>query len=145
MALNESRRWLVAYDIREPRRLARVHRLLTRTAVPVQYSVFVARGSFADMRRLAKELRCSIDERADDVRIYSIPVNPVIYTIGRAMLSEDAWLLDGKTDIGALLKGAGSASACGDSSESVSSGRARKTGKDVAKGLAPKENLKRSA
>jgi CRISPR-associated protein Cas2 len=103
MAVNDARRWLIAYDIREPRRLARVHRFLTRVAVPVQYSVFAARGSPADMRRLADELRSKIDGRVDDVRIYPVPVNPVVHTIGATLLPEDVWVLDGKTDLGALL------------------------------------------
>lgn len=103
MALNQPRRWLIAYDIREPRRLARVHRFLTRVAVPVQYSVFAARGSLADMRRLADELRARIDERADDVRIYPIPENLLVHTIGATLLPDDAWLLDGRSDLGVLL------------------------------------------
>lgn len=93
MALNQQRGWLIAYDIRNPRRLARVHRFLKREAVPVQYSVFAARGSLADMRRLAEELRGRIDERTDDIRIYPIPDNPLVYTFGTKLLPDDAWLL----------------------------------------------------
>lgn len=93
MALNQPRRWLIAYDIRDQRRLARVHRFLTREAVPVQYSVFVAWGSLADMRRLADELQGRIDERFDDVRIYPIPEIPLVHMIGKTALPEDVWLL----------------------------------------------------
>lgn len=103
MAVNEPRRWLIAYDIREPRRLARVHRFLTRVAVPVHYSVFAARGSLAAMRELAGELRARIDGRADDVRIYPVPDKPFVHTIGATLLPEDAWVLDDKADLGALL------------------------------------------
>ncbi|MHB8219488.1 MAG: CRISPR-associated endonuclease Cas2 [Acidimicrobiales bacterium] len=35
------RRYLVAYDIRQPKRLRAVHRLLKANGYPVQYSVFV--------------------------------------------------------------------------------------------------------
>jgi CRISPR-associated protein Cas2 len=35
------RRYLVAYDIRDPKRLRAVHRLLKANGYPVQYSVFV--------------------------------------------------------------------------------------------------------
>lgn len=93
MALNQTRNWLIAYDIRDPRRLVRVHRFLKQQAVPVQYSVFAARGSLADMRQLAAALRAQIDERADDVRIYPIPENPLVHTIGAALLPDDVWLL----------------------------------------------------
>lgn len=35
------RRYLVAYDIRDPKRLRAVHKLLKANGYPVQYSVFV--------------------------------------------------------------------------------------------------------
>lgn len=34
-------RWLVTYDIVQPRNLGRVFRLLKKNGVPVQYSVFL--------------------------------------------------------------------------------------------------------
>jgi CRISPR-associated protein Cas2 len=145
VALNESRRWLVAYDIREPRRLARVHRLLGRVAVPVQYSVFAASGSHADMRRLADELRGLIDESVDDVRIYSIPTNAFVYSIGRTLLPEDAWLLDGKTDLGALLTNDRRGTRCQPAANSVSCAGGRESDKGAAKCPPRKENSTRSA
>src|SRR2546425_11381608 len=45
MSHTEQRNWLIAYDIADPRRLARVHRYLKRHAIPVQYSVFVLHGN----------------------------------------------------------------------------------------------------
>lgn len=106
MALTEPRRWVIAYDIREPRRLARVHKFLSGVAVPLQYSVFAARGSLAEARRLASELKCLIDERVDDVRLYSIPNTPVVHTIGKPILSDAAQLLNGKSDLAVLVTGA---------------------------------------
>lgn len=103
VALNQPRCWLIAYDIRDRRRLARVHRFLTHQAVPVQYSVFAARGSLADMRRLAEELRMRIDERADDVRIYPIPEDPLAHTIGATLLPDDVWLLGVGDELGTSL------------------------------------------
>jgi CRISPR-associated protein Cas2 len=37
MALNQPLRYLIAYDIRNPKRLVRVHRYLRRQGMPVQY------------------------------------------------------------------------------------------------------------
>lgn len=103
MALNDPRRWLIAYDIRDHRRIARVHRLLTKAAVPVQYSVFAARGSPKGMRRLAGEIEALIDASVDDVRLYPIPERPLLYTIGRTMLPDDALLLDADTRLETVL------------------------------------------
>ena len=105
MSLTQPRRWLIAYDIREPRRLKRVHALLTKAAVPVQYSVFAASGSTLAMRQLAAALGQRIDARADDVRFYPLPQKPLVYTIGSAMLPDDVLLLDSRTDLQAAFRG----------------------------------------
>lgn len=103
MALNQPRRWLIAYDIRDPRRLARVHRLLTRAAVPVQYSVFGTAGSTRAMRELAAAVGQKIDTRVDDVRFYPVPEQLQVYTIGATMLPDEVFLLSDRTDLGPLL------------------------------------------
>lgn len=103
MALNESRRWLIAYDLRDHRRIGRVHRLLTRVALPVQYSVFAAVGNAAAMRQLAKEIEELIDGTVDDVRMYPIPAQPLVHSFGRTMLPDDAALLDARGEVQLLL------------------------------------------
>jgi CRISPR-associated protein Cas2 len=103
MALNQPRRWLIAYDIRDPRRLARVHRLLTRAAVPVQYSVFAAAGSARAMRELAAAVAKKIDPRVDDVRFYPVPEQIQAYTIGATMLPEEVLLIVDRADLDPLL------------------------------------------
>jgi CRISPR-associated protein Cas2 len=103
MALNQPRRWLIAYDLRDHRRIARVHRLLSRVAVPVQYSVFAARGSAAAMGELARQIEALIDAEVDDVRMYPIPQQPLLHTVGAAMLPDDALLLDAQTGLEAML------------------------------------------
>jgi CRISPR-associated protein Cas2 len=67
------RPYLIAYDIRHPRRLRCVHRVVKRFAIPIQYSVFLGRLSEVRLERLIRELRAEIDERFDDIRIYPIP------------------------------------------------------------------------
>lgn len=105
MALNQPRRWLIAYDIRDPRRLARVHRALTKAAVPVQYSLFAAAGSPRAMRELAAALEEKIDTRVDDVRFYPVPEQIHVYTIGATMLPDQVFLLADRADLGQLLAG----------------------------------------
>lgn len=93
MALNEVRNWLVAYDIAQPRRLARVHRYLTQTGVPVQYSLFGLTATTRQMEVVRDELAALIDPGADDVRIYLLPRNPQIMSLGKRLLPEQALLL----------------------------------------------------
>jgi CRISPR-associated protein Cas2 len=73
MPLNQTRSWLIAYDIASPRRLQRIHRKLREHAMPVQYSVFVARCSAAKLGDIRALLAKIIDKREDDVRFYPIP------------------------------------------------------------------------
>jgi CRISPR-associated protein Cas2 len=74
--------WLVAYDIRSPRRLARLHRWLSRHAAPVQYSVFIGRYDQSDLDWLCAGICRIIDERVDDVRLYPIPEEPCMTILG---------------------------------------------------------------
>jgi CRISPR-associated protein Cas2 len=95
MALNVVRTWLIAYDVRDPLRLQRVHRYLRSEAVPVQYSVFVARCATNHICAIKGEVAARIDPAADDVRIYQIPDRPEIATLGAQGLPEGIRLLEG--------------------------------------------------
>lgn len=65
------KRWyLIAYDIREPRRLKRLHYRLKKRALPIQYSVFSIRTTERELRALEAVIK-SICEAEDDVRIYA--------------------------------------------------------------------------
>ena len=37
--------WLIGYDITDPRRLQRVHRVMVDCATPIEYSIFLLIGS----------------------------------------------------------------------------------------------------
>lgn len=85
-------RWLVTYDIVEPRNLARVFKLLKKNGIPVQYSVFLVQGSAAQIGSLMVQIAKLIDTKADDVRAYRLPENGWKVTLGTAILPEDIWL-----------------------------------------------------
>lgn len=105
MALNTPASWLVAYDISDPRRLNRVHRLLKEKGLPVQYSLFSVRDTAQGILRLKTELASLIDTKADDVRIYRLPQTPSFVAIGRPLLPDDLLLFtDGGTDIACCLQ-----------------------------------------
>lgn len=93
MALNETRSWLIAYDISDPLRLSRVHRYLRDEAMPVQYSIFLAITTANGIHRIRDELARKIDPRHDDIRIYLLPKSPNLAYIGQPALPEGVLLL----------------------------------------------------
>jgi CRISPR-associated protein Cas2 len=74
--LNVSRTHIVAYDVRDPARLARVHKAMTRLGHALQYSVFAADFTPVQKARALTALAALIDPRADDLRIYAVPADP---------------------------------------------------------------------
>jgi CRISPR-associated protein Cas2 len=74
--LNSRRTYLVAYDIRAPHRLVRVHRALTRLGHALQYSVFAADLAPNEKADAIKALYAVVDPAIDDVRIYPVPADP---------------------------------------------------------------------
>lgn len=85
-------RWLVTYDIADKRRLGRVHRLMKKHGVPVQYSVFLVRASAAQMGALMAQTGTMIDAQADDVRAYCLPAKGWSAMLGSAILPLDLWI-----------------------------------------------------
>ncbi len=73
MAVSGGGLYLVCYDIADPKRLARVHRLVARRALMVQYSVYLARLRRRELEALREEIAARIREGEDDVRIYPLP------------------------------------------------------------------------
>lgn len=66
------RSYLVAYDIRDPRRLRRVHRLLKAYGEPWQLSVFFCVLKDIDRVRLESDLRTLIHHHSDQVLILDL-------------------------------------------------------------------------
>lgn len=80
--------WLVAYDIREPRRLRKVHRLLKVEGGSVQYSAFGVSADDRQLQALLQRVAALIDARADDVRAYHVPARTPVWALGRQLLPE---------------------------------------------------------
>lgn len=99
MALNETRNWLIAYDIADPRRLRRVHRFLGRHAVPVQYSVFATRASPMKLGEIRAGLEKLVNPREDDVRIYPIPEPAHLAVYGKKALPEGLRVIEGDSSV----------------------------------------------
>lgn len=92
------RSWLIAYDISCPRRLARVHRLISAHALPVQYSIFLGRLSTNQVSELEARLSELIGDE-DDVRLYALGEQPWYRHLGSQPLPDAIWLLDSQLAI----------------------------------------------
>jgi len=75
--------YLICYDIRHQRRLARVLRCMKKMGLHIQYSVFFSRLTKDELALLKSELLDIIDDEEDDIRIYSLPSDLNITVIGR--------------------------------------------------------------
>ena len=78
--------FVIGYDIANPRRLQRVHRMMCRHAAPLEYSIFLLVGSSADKDRCLAEVATLIDAAEDDVRCYPLPSRGFQTRVGRASL-----------------------------------------------------------
>lgn len=66
------RRYLIAYDIREPKRLRAVHTAMKGFGDPLQYSVFLCDLDGSERIVVRAELRELINEREDSVAIVDL-------------------------------------------------------------------------
>ncbi len=113
MAINELHGWLIAYDIAEPRRLARLQRYVKTVAAPVQYSLYLAQETRAGIHAIRDALAARIHPQQDDVRIYQLPKRTNIIHYGKRPLPEGLLLLQADPGrAGWVLTGRGR-TACG--------------------------------
>lgn len=84
--------YLIAYDIADPRRLSRVHRLLKKMGLPMQYSVFTVVMKRKALLRLLEAVNAMIHQAEDDVRCYSLPKYMDVKALGRQYFPADVML-----------------------------------------------------
>lgn len=63
---------LIAYDIRDPSRLRRVHRLVSQNLLQLQFSVYYGQLSISQLDRLIEQIKQIIKTDLDDVRVHII-------------------------------------------------------------------------
>jgi CRISPR-associated protein Cas2 len=83
-----SKNWLIGYDITDPKRLCRVHRVMVSRATPIEYSIFLYIGSENGLAECLATVNALIDPKTDDVRCYPLPSRGLQERIGRATLPE---------------------------------------------------------
>ena len=92
MPANRRTPWLLCYDIADPRRLQRVHRVACRHATPLQYSVFHTVATRREVQAIVSEVEAHIDAGHDDVRAYPLLVTAPTTILGRSRLPDGVML-----------------------------------------------------
>lgn len=64
--------YLLAYDVRDPKRLSRLHYALKKKALPMQESVFLVQADAAKLKAILAIVKDRIHVREDDVRLYPL-------------------------------------------------------------------------
>lgn len=95
---SHAQRWLMAYDIRDPKRLQRVGRYMNKEGLRLQFSVYVLKGSREQVEQVMEQLRQLIDEKFDDVRIYPLTEKTRIWGLGTQFADGENTLSDAYMD-----------------------------------------------
>jgi len=74
--------YLIAYDVRDERRLKRLHSYLRKQATAVQKSVFALYTDAAGLAEVERGLRARADPKVDDLRLYAIPGPAALWAAG---------------------------------------------------------------
>ncbi len=74
--------YMVAYDIADPKRLGKVHRLLKKEGLAVQKSIFLVFGEEERMNALLDRLADVINSKQDDIRAYPVTNPKEVWTTG---------------------------------------------------------------
>ncbi|WP_456488748.1 CRISPR-associated endonuclease Cas2 [Caminibacter pacificus] len=87
----QRKKFLIAYDIKDVKRLRRVAKLLEKNGVRIEYSVFYMEATKEEMSEFAINLSFLIEPEADDVRIYIIEDEGL--ALGNAQVIEEIFIL----------------------------------------------------
>ncbi len=95
MGVNYKQTWIIAYDISAPHRLVKVRRLLSKQAIALQYSVFVADLTGKERELLSAKISKLINHEEDDVRFYSTNEKTEIIVHGQTRLPDGVMMFGG--------------------------------------------------
>ena len=91
-ALSAGHRTLICYDISDPRRLARVHRVIAKRAIQVQYSVYLFTGGDEELDDLLDQFQAIMAPARDDIRVYPVPRRLDLVMLGRRPIGAGIYL-----------------------------------------------------
>jgi len=82
-------KYLLCYDICDPKRLRRVHRAVRDWGVPIQYSVFEVEVNSQQLKQLMAQLAQIIDADEDKVLLFQLSTQLQRLSLGCKALSEE--------------------------------------------------------
>lgn len=91
--------YLLAYDVRDPKRLSRLHYALKKKALPMQESVFLVHADAPKLKSIIELVGERTHTREDDVRIYPLR-HPNDMWLAGCQSQSLAGLFAGKEDSG---------------------------------------------
>jgi CRISPR-associated protein Cas2 len=74
--------YLVCYDVRNEKRLRKVFKYSKQFGLHLQYSVFLCRFTWQELKDFKNGLKEIIDKRKDDIRIYPLPSEMKVIILG---------------------------------------------------------------
>ena len=83
--------FLIAYDIADNKRVAKLGRFLSKVGVRIEYSIFYVKAAKDEMTEIAMKITNIIDTEMDDVRIYEIEDYGI--ALGNADLLDEMFLI----------------------------------------------------
>ena len=98
--------YIIAYDISNPKRLRKVHRVVKEYAMSLQHSVFIAPFDSILLNEMVQRLNDIIKPSQDDIRIYPLSNSNVPEIYGNRKLPDGIFLnnlLDHQTDFPIIL------------------------------------------
>lgn len=82
------RTFIIGYDIRDPKRLRKVHRVMSNFSCPIEYSIFLYFGTETSLNIELDNVLALLKRNEDDLRCYELPIKGLQQRIGAPTMPE---------------------------------------------------------
>lgn len=84
------KRWyIIAYDVRHPKRLRKLHYYLSKKTIAAQKSVYLLRVEKTELHQINKQIRKIANDHHDDVRVFPVLPPQAMWVAGQQQESLD--------------------------------------------------------
>ena len=89
---NEAHWHIICYDIADPRRLRKVHKLLKSESLYLQRSIYAYKGTRLELAQLKQKILTKIDLKEDLVWGYQMPKQAFLHYWGKSPFMEGVYI-----------------------------------------------------